>query len=40
VIEGVGTNVDDQLKTIRSSDFKAGKYDTDFLQNAFQGNGK
>lgn len=40
VIEGVGTNVDDQLKTIRNSDFRAGKYDTDFLQNAFQGNGK
>jgi acetyl-CoA carboxylase biotin carboxylase subunit len=33
VIEGVETNIGDQLHIIRGEDFKAGRYDTGYLQN-------
>lgn len=33
VIEGVETNIGDQLGIIRREDFKAGRYDTGYLQN-------
>lgn len=32
VIQGIDTNIEDQLKIIRNTDFQRGLYDTDFLQ--------
>ncbi|NCB50656.1 MAG: ATP-grasp domain-containing protein [Clostridia bacterium] len=40
VIEGVETNIADQLGIIRSEDFKAGRYDTGYLQNDLLENSK
>jgi acetyl-CoA carboxylase biotin carboxylase subunit len=40
VIEGVRTNIEDQLEIIRRDDFKAGRYNTCYLQDTCHGNGE